>query len=283
MNVKVPNELSGNLGVTYYIGGLTSCGTWWGSEDTVCRYSKLYFPVSGEMEIEIDGKIYKGKPGELYLIPEGLKHSFRLTKKQKLKKYWFHFSLFPVDLKNAFETYNIPFCIKVEDTEKTEDCFKEVTSLAEENTFTSKIRLYGKIFELLSLYFEHAEKNGVQVKLTDEIMPPLTFVAQYMTDNMQKDITLEELATLTNLHPNYLIRSFKKQFGVTPMRYLNDLRLEKIVSLLCGSDLSLKEIMKQTGFTEPAYFSGFFKQKTGYSPREFRKHHREHSAPPPLK
>jgi glyoxylate utilization-related uncharacterized protein len=86
MNVKVPNELSGNLGVTYYIGGFTSCGSWWGSEDAVCRYSKLYFPVSGEMEIEIDGKIYKGKPGELYLIPEGLRHSFRLTEKQQLKK-----------------------------------------------------------------------------------------------------------------------------------------------------------------------------------------------------
>lgn len=283
MRGKVPNELSGNLGLTYYIGGFTSCGSWWGSEDAVCRYSKIYFPIEGEMEIEIDGKIYKGKPGELYLIPEGVKHSFRLTKKQKLKKYWFHFSLLPVDLKSAFERFGAPFCVKVENKGKIEQCFKDIEKFAADRSFASKAMLYSCVFELLSVYFGQAEKNGIRFGVTEESMPSLAFVAQYMNNNMQKNVTLEELAILANLHPNYLIKSFKNQFGETPLKYLNNLRLEKIVSLLCGTDLSFKEIMKITGFTEPAYFSGFFKQKTGYSPREYRKYHREHSAPPPSK
>lgn len=281
MNVKIPNELSGNLGITYYIGGFTSCGAWWGSEDTVCRYSKLYFPVDGEMEIEIDGKIYIGKPGELFLIPEGLKHSFRLTEKQKLKKYWFHFSLFPLELKNAFDKVDAPFFVKISDAERVEQCFKDIEKFAEDNCFSSKAMLHSRIFELLSVYFAQAEKEGVKFIPTEQALPSLSFVAKYMGDNLKKNITLEELATLANLHPNYLIRSFKQQFGVTPVKYLNDLRLEKIASLLCGSDLSFKEIMEQTGFSEPAYFSGFFKQKTGYSPREYRKYCMEHSAPPP--
>ena len=235
------------------------------------------------MEIEIDGKAYIGKPGDLYLIPEGVKHSFRLTKKQKLKKYWFHFSLFPVDLKGAFERFEAPFCVKVEDVEKITQCFKDVEKFAEDRSFASKAMLHSRIFELLSVYFEQAEKKGVTFRVNEDAMPSLSFVAQYMNDNMQKNITLEELAILANLHPNYLIRSFKNQFGETPLKYLNNLRLEKIVSLLCGTDLSFREIMKMTGFSEPAYFSGFFKQKTGYSPREYRKYHREHSAPPPSK
>ena len=155
MNVKIPNELSGNLGATYYIGGFTSCGAWWGSEDVSCRYSKLYFPTKGEMEIEIEGKSYIGKPGELFLIPEGLKHSFRLTKKQKLEKYWFHFSLFPIDLKGVFSEFNAPISVKISEREEVKALFERVITLAEENSFSSKVKLHGVIFELLAHYLAY--------------------------------------------------------------------------------------------------------------------------------
>lgn len=61
----------------------------------------------------------------MFLIPEGLKHSFCLTKKQKLKKYWFHFNLFPMDLKNVFENRNAPVFVKINDAEKLKNVFKK--------------------------------------------------------------------------------------------------------------------------------------------------------------
>ena len=273
-----------HLSAVYYVGGCTSCGSWWGSEKACCKFSKLYFPLEGEMEIEAQGKILIGKPGDMFLIPEGMPHSFRLTSMQKVKKYWFHFNLFPNILKTAFEQQTVPICVQVDQPKKVKRAFEYLLKLAEDTgSLRAKIMLQSQIFKLIGIYMEQAEKSGVDFTNHQENVPSLGFVAQYIIDNIERPVSLEELATLANLHPNYLIRIFKQQFGTTPVKYLNNMRLERMISLICNTDLPFQEIIQKTGFSEPAYFSGFFKRETGYSPREYRRYHRQYQAPPPNK
>lgn len=71
---------------------------------------------------------------------------------------------------------------------------------------------------------------------------------------------------------DYLRKLFKKEIGVTPHRYLNDLRLQVAAQYLAGNQqggLNVGEISRLCGFREPLYFSRMFKKKYGMSPTAY--------------
>lgn len=69
----------------------------------------------------------------------------------------------------------------------------------------------------------------------------------------------------------YLYRIFKKEFGVTPIKYINDLKLTKAKEFLTNSSMDVTEISEALGFYSVHYFSKCFKEKENITPLEFRK------------
>ena len=73
-------------------------------------------------------------------------------------------------------------------------------------------------------------------------------------------------------HPDYFRRSFKRHTALSPLQYLNGLRIERAKVLLrLESSLSVGEIAVRCGFSDPLYFSTAFKRHTGLSPLAYRK------------
>ena len=85
-----------------------------------------------------------------------------------------------------------------------------------------------------------------------------------------RELNLAALANAAHLSPNYFIRKFKERKGITPVKYLNMLKLERAKSLLENTELTFSEIMNETGFYDAAYFSKVIKSNTGLSPKAFR-------------
>lgn len=93
---------------------------------------------------------------------------------------------------------------------------------------------------------------------------------RYIYDNYRHQITLDDLAKVTDLSPKYFCRFFRELTGKRPMEYLNGFRIECAASLLITSDESVNEIAYSCGFVDPCYFAKLFKRYKGYSPRDFR-------------
>lgn len=83
-------------------------------------------------------------------------------------------------------------------------------------------------------------------------------------------VTLGALCEQLKITEEHLIRLFKRQLGMTPMRYLSNLKLETATSLLLNSDLSVKEISWKLGYSSPYHFSRSFKVYSGATPTEYR-------------
>jgi AraC-like DNA-binding protein len=91
-----------------------------------------------------------------------------------------------------------------------------------------------------------------------------------MEDNLSKELGRSEIENLTGMPYSAVFRSIKTVTKKTPVSFLLQLRIDKVKALLKNTDHSVKEIMMEAGFFDPAHFSKIFKKYTGMSPSEFR-------------
>jgi len=86
------------------------------------------------------------------------------------------------------------------------------------------------------------------------------------------DFNLSEAIAKTNYCTDHFRRAFKQSTGTTPTAYFINLRVEYAKKMLLQqptTKLSVKEIARASGFSDPYYFSRIFKNKTGKSPMEY--------------
>lgn len=106
-------------------------------------------------------------------------------------------------------------------------------------------------------------------KHKETFSPMIKQIVDYMRKNYNSDISLEKCVELVGSSYSYLSREFKKETGMRFVEYLNQLRIAKAKSLLLSGDISMKEVVEQTGFRNYNYFFKVFKEAEGMTPGEF--------------
>ncbi len=94
---------------------------------------------------------------------------------------------------------------------------------------------------------------------------------QYINYNFEKNISLKEMADRVHLSPNYLLKIFKKETGIAPKEYILRMRIEHAKFLLSTTNMTIKKIALECGFSDASYFSFYFKKYLNITPIEYRK------------
>lgn len=92
----------------------------------------------------------------------------------------------------------------------------------------------------------------------------------YLHENYDQDIRVQDVAEIVNLHPGYLQRIFKNHTGETLMQYLTRLRMDKASMLLLHTDIPVADIADYVGIGSRQYFHALFKKHTGFTPVLYR-------------
>ncbi len=74
---------------------------------------------------------------------------------------------------------------------------------------------------------------------------------RYIDSNFKENISLDQLAELTHVNKYYLVHSFSKEYGVSPINYLIGRRIEESRYLLADTNHSLSQISHMLGFSSP--------------------------------
>ncbi|MFD1886630.1 helix-turn-helix transcriptional regulator [Paenibacillus wenxiniae] len=93
---------------------------------------------------------------------------------------------------------------------------------------------------------------------------------EFMRQNYDRSIRMEQIAAAVNVHPGYLHRVFRKHMETTPTDYLNTLRMEKAMMLLGSTDIPIAEIADYVGVSSRQYFHLLFKKHTSQTPADYR-------------
>ena len=96
----------------------------------------------------------------------------------------------------------------------------------------------------------------------------------YIYEHLHTRITLEALASVTNLSAPYFSRLFKKETGYSVRGYILGKKLETAKSMLSSSSYSIAEISASLAFPSQSYFTNVLKKDTGLTPKEYRSKNR---------
>ena len=93
----------------------------------------------------------------------------------------------------------------------------------------------------------------------------------YMEAHSAEKFSLEEIAKALYVNGSYLLRTFKRHTGMTPLRYHHQLRCAKAKALLAQTDLSVSQVGEAAGFVSSSHFSHIFRKTEGCTPSEYRR------------
>ena len=92
----------------------------------------------------------------------------------------------------------------------------------------------------------------------------------YIMERYNKDISLDDVSREVDISPYYFSKLFKEETGENFIEYLTSIRINKAKQLITGSDMSMKEICTEVGYSDPNYFSRIFKKNVGVTPTEYK-------------
>ena len=232
--------------------------------------NKFYFITDGKCTITIEGKEYTAHPGQWFLIPAGVPHSYRNHKDCAFEKYWMHFDLYPsADL---FSMLDLPYFVDVPGNSVVHSLFRQATDAMRSDGLTDRIRLKTCLLTLIAEYINLVHPDGVTVEDTDS---RIDRILRFINSNLEKTLPVTELAEHFHLHPTHFIRFFKEKTGETPANYIRIRRMETAKRLLESTDMSVSQIMEEIGFCDESQFSKQFKKYYALSPRNYRKYFRK--------
>ena len=96
-------------------------------------------------------------------------------------------------------------------------------------------------------------------------------IKKYLEQHYSGVCSVEEMAEVVHLSPNYLRSLFKEGMGQTIQEYVTDYRLIKACELLKHKTLRVKEVSRMVGYDNESYFGTIFVKKYGVTPNEYRK------------
>lgn len=94
---------------------------------------------------------------------------------------------------------------------------------------------------------------------------------KYISENLNKKITIKSICDEVGCSKTTLIASFKKEFGTTVNAAITAAKLNEARKLLSAGKMSINEVAQATGFLDQSYFSKVFLAECGISPSEYKK------------
>ena len=135
-----------------------------------------------------------------------------------------------------------------------------------------KLPIRANIYHMMTALLRYycGSKNELDRMIYHNVLR-LRPVINYIDEHFREKIYIEELSAMINVSPDYFTKMFKESIGKTPIDYINAMRVNSAMDLLCTTEMPMTEIADSIGFCNPNYFHKIFKQYMMTSPLAYRK------------
>lgn len=236
--------------------------------------------LEGNFEITLNNNTYIAKKGDVIFInPETVHHGTPKGCIYECIVFHINFLYGTTDSCKALmeciancdyivnEFHNNKDSVFVKVANELFESFSRKTSGYKFRVISEFYRLLGEIADNKLYTVKDAEK---EISFDKNIIK-IKRILQYIRENFDKPITLEDMAKIAEMSVKYFGTYFKNMTGKTPFDYLNEYRVEKAARKLLNTDASVTEIAYSCGFNDLSYFIKTFKRINKTSPGKYRK------------
>lgn len=209
---------------------------------------------------------------QYFILPAGIPHAYGSDENNPWTIYWIHFkgklasyfagqAAHPIEIRPSVQSR----------ISNRNNLFEEIFRTLEmgyshENLqyACSAFQYYLGTLRYLQQYREAANNDSN----TSDIV---TAAIHFMKENLEKRLTLSDLAVHTGYSPSHFSALFSKRTGYAPLTYFNQLKIQQACHLLDFTDMKVNQICFKIGIEDTYYFSRLFRKVMGMSPREYKK------------
>jgi AraC-like DNA-binding protein len=281
------HEILESMDIHLLSAGHATVGREWNYNKVTSFYNRLFLVLDGEGIISYGGHDYPLTKGCLRLIPCYQTADYRCDDFLEL-----HYISFTSRMLGG-----IDMCSLISDGFQRDarpidgSIFEQLLELNPE----MDLPVYNPEVELYRQYhknqFEHYHERSARLRLENKSYVSLLLASfmdhwalasdegdparlraflQFVEENLSRPISAGDLSAHLGLAPNYLSDWLSKHYGFRPVEYINRRRIEAAQELLIATDLSMKELAHQLGFSSASYFNQVFKKKFRITPSRYR-------------
>ncbi len=226
---------------------------------TETKHDRLVYVVSGSASFDMfSDKPVEADAGSLIYIPCNI--AYVTEWKQSARAQIYSISFILTD-ENGYPVTLCPEIYKINGSDITSGLFKECC-----NAYLRE--QYGHALKCKELFYKLMYEITVSEKRTNS--SKVSKAIHYLNSNYLDDIPIGTLAKMCNLGECMFRRAFKNETGVSPLKYKNNLKINKAYELIRIEGYSVTEAMELTGFYDASYFNKTFKAHIGTSPSKCR-------------
>lgn len=226
-------------------------------------FNRIYFIISGQVRLENEQGTWDLLPGHMYLIPAGSRYTYMCT--DVIHKFYVHFNmeLFPgTDLFSRFDSFQVlPYSPELLDT---------ILSEAKKESLTGLLHLKAIFWKIVFDFFLAGTDGSDYMELFKGFYRQEE-VLHYLSSHLCATLRIQDLSDALHIPAHQLSRSFRQDTGQGLKEYMEQMLMQKAKHLLLRTSIPIYEISETLGFSDPFYFSRFFKKMEGASPRDYRK------------
>ena len=224
------------------------------------RYNELILHLSGNSTITFDDKTCQCKKGTLRYLPKGNYKNYIVNRHE----YGDCIDIF-FDADQPFS--DAPIYLQLQNNIAIETLFKKIFSI----WITKSDGYYHKCLSLVYEILFELEKQEYSPESKLVIIEP---AISFINENFLKEkISIEYLAEISGISQSYLKKLFIKRFGVTPLKYAIQLKINYAKDLLLTGVYNISQVAELCGYNNLYFFSRQFKEYCGISPAEFKNKH----------
>ncbi|EOU1463011.1 AraC family transcriptional regulator [Clostridium perfringens] len=236
----------------------------------VLKNAVIHYVTKGYGTFKFNGKVYNLKQGDIFILLKGMQVKYVASIDDPWEYYWIGFSG-----SNANEYLNrtsiTNSCVaNCEENSKIPQIILNMCEISKtyNPSRSDDILLLKELYSLLYALIEEFPKpfEYKDKELHTYIQDSLNFI----NSNYMHSITVQEIADYVNLSRSYLYKMFIKNLGISPQRYLINLRMYKATLLLKSTKLPIGEVASSVGYSDSLLFSKTFSKHFSMSPLNYR-------------
>lgn len=235
---------------------------------------QLIYISAGEGHFILDGREIIISAGNMVLYqPKQEQRYFFLG--ENSSQYWFvHFT--GTQVRNILKHYNIPldgYVLHTGISYEYEDLFKKMRDELVECSPEYE-EMLALLFRELLITINRRMHEGAP-RIAGFTQDEVTYAKNYFREHYNEDINIERYAASRNMSTSLFNKCFRSITGVSPMKFVLDVRMRNAQILLETTDGTISEIALLVGYDNPMYFSRVFRKEKGLSPLKYRKAYRD--------